>query len=98
MDQVRHAEARRNRSLGGRLVALPEGLGSPRAQVVKNKRRVGPQEGKWVTLHAGNVAYVSGLSGRSPSELKALLEQAKKKKKYVVQIPLETPIFTREER
>jgi hypothetical protein len=71
--------------------------GSDREVIVKRQRK-GPQEGQWITLRLSNIDYVAGVTGRSKKELKELLENAKKKKKYEVNIPLNIPIFTREER
>lgn len=53
---------------------------------------------EWVTLRSTNIRYISDLTGKTKAELKTMLEAAKAKGKYEVRIPLNTAIFTREER
>lgn len=60
--------------------------------------RKGPQSDQWITLTASNVNYVAAQTGKDKLELKRLLRNAKDKGVYELKIPLNTPIFTREER
>ena len=61
-------------------------------------KREGPQYGQWVTLRSTNIRYVSEVTGKSQEELKRLLRNAKDRNIYELKIPLNTRIFTREER
>lgn len=61
-------------------------------------KRKGPQSDQWVTLRDNNVGHVADITGKDKHELKRLLRNAKDKGIYELQIPLNTPIFTREER